>query len=463
MSGRILIIDSMATNRIVLKAKIIAAQYDVETCATCEEAYKLMESQPADLLLVNLADPTEDRHAFCRSLRQTPATAHLPIISVGVADTARTRFAALDAGADDVLPRPLSDVLLLARIRSLLRRSNVAQDLQLRDGTSRALGFEEDAAPRLAPPRVSVLSAHHDSGMRLLRQLQKGLSTTVRLMTSHMARATGLNLTPPDLYVIDGTDPEMTPERLYHLVSDLNARIETRMTSQLVVVPKDRPDMASLVLDLGAHDVIFADVTEPELTLRAESLVALKTRQDSLRARVRSGLHAAVTDPLTGLFNRRYAETHLKRISEQAHASRSEYALMVLDIDHFKMINDTYGHASGDAVLTELSNLLRNNFRGIDLIARIGGEEFLIVMPNTSPMEAELAAERLCEMVQSHGFEVESDTKKIPVTVSVGVAVDLALPSSNISTDSLFAQADAALYDAKSSGRNTIVMSQAAA
>jgi len=415
------------------------------------------------LMLINLSDPSEDRHGFCRKIRKSSGTQGIPIVSIGVADTARARFAAIDAGADDVLPRPISDVLLLARIRSLMRRRNVAQELQLRDDTSRALGFDEETAPRLSPARISVLSDTRPMGARLVADLQAGLSQSVRLITSVMAHSAVGSLPNPDVMIIDGTTDNMTEDAVYALVSDLGARRETRFAAQMVVVPDDRPDMAAMLLDLGAHDVVFESVSAAELTLRTQQLVALKTRQDSLRDRVRNGLHAAVTDPLTGLFNRRYAETHLKRIAEQSRESGCDYALMVLESDHFKSVNDTYGHAAGDLVLTQLAQRLGRNFRSIDLVARIGGEEFLVAMPNTTTEQAQMAAERVLRLVQARDFDLGDTGPAIKLTISVGVAVDAADDASLTPAAILFEQADAALYDAKSSGRNTIRMSRVAA
>lgn len=463
MAGRILIIDSVATNRIVLRAKVLAAQYQVDACASCADAEAVMADHTPDLVLINLSDPSENRHDFCRNLRHNRTTTHIPIISTGVADTARARFAALDAGADDVLPRPVSDALLMARVRSLLRRRNVAQELQLRDGTGSALGFDEDASPRLTPARINVLSDNATSGPRLVSDLQAGLSQNVRLMISHMVHTIGNQLSPPDVFVIDGTGTTLGEDALFQTVSELLSSADTRLAAQLVIVPKGRPDLAAMVLDLGAQDVVFDDVTADELTKRVRSLVALKSRQDCLRDRVRNGLHAAVTDPLTGLYNRRYAETHMKRIADQARSAGCDYALMMLDIDHFKAINDTYGHAAGDMVLTEIADRLRSQFRSIDLVARVGGEEFMIAMPNTTIEQAEGAAERVRNMIMVRKFGIGEFGPPLRVTVSVGVAVDALETAEALSPGQLFARADAALYDAKSSGRNTIVMSRAAA
>lgn len=167
MTGRILIVDTVPTNRIVLKVKMLAAQFSVDACGSRKDAELAIAHKKPDLILINLSDPTEDRHGFCRELKENPDTAAIAIISVGVIDTARARFAALDAGADDVLPRPINDALLLARMRSLLRVRHARHELMLRDGTSRALGFEEARRNFDATARIAFCRAIRSAAMLL--------------------------------------------------------------------------------------------------------------------------------------------------------------------------------------------------------------------------------------------------------------------------------------------------------
>lgn len=453
MSGRILIIDSVVTHRIVLKVKIVSAQYSVDTCASCEEARALMAQTMPDLIMINLSDPVEDRHAFCREIRNSRETADMPLIAVGIPDIARARFAALDCGCDDVLPTPISDTMMLARVRSLMRRRTALQEWQLRDGTSRALGFEDEAAPRLTPPIAAVLSDLPMTARKLGQTLREALAAPVQTMSLQKALLSTPSSAPPDVLIVDGT-ADQTPQRgLFRLVAELRARHSTRHAVQLVLVPPDRPEVGAMLLDLGADDVMTAAGEPEELCLRVKNLLQRKFRQDGLRDRVRNGLHAAVTDPLTGLFNRRYAEAHLERIAEQTHATGGEYAIMMLDIDHFKSINDRFGHAAGDLVLRELAGRLRGSFRSIDLVARVGGEEFLVAMPNTSAEQAEYAADRIRRLIGDTPFQIGEAHSPLRVTISVGVAVD---GLSGTATRHVFERADAALYAAKSSGRDAV-------
>lgn len=463
MSGRILIIDTVPTNRIVLKVKMVTAQFSVDACSSRLEAEAIISTNRPDLILINLSDPTEDHHDFCKTLRSEAETASIAIIAVGVADTSQARFAALDAGADDVLPRPMSDTLLLARIRSLLRVRSASEELLLRDSTSRALGFEEASACFETAAHVALLLPEEAPSTGLFAMLSSGLRQPVRtLEAAGVLRQTGL--TPvPDLFVIDAAQAIEPDCRLFSLVSDLRCRSETRLATQLIIVPDDAPDIAAMFLDLGADDVAAVGTSAGELTLRAKALIRRKQLHDRLRDTVRDGLHAAITDPLTGLYNRRYVEPHLARMAAQAGAAGQELAVMMLDIDHFKAVNDTYGHAAGDRVLVQLADRLRENMRAIDLVARVGGEEFMVAMPRTSPAQARSAANRLRRMVNCRRFDLGEAHPKLRVTVSVGVAVSGQDRLEQLQLGQMCDQADAALYAAKSAGRDQVAMSKSAA
>lgn len=463
MPGRILIIDTVATNRIVLKVKMLAAQFAVDACATKDEAVDMIAANRPDLILMNLSGAVEDQHSLCRSLRWSPETAAISIIAVGVADTSIARFAALDAGADEVLPHPVNDALLLARIRSLLRVRSTNEELQLREGTSRALGFEEQKSPFEGVASIAVLSDGTSGKSPLAEALGAELRNTVLCLRACDVLKSDADKAAHDLLVIDAHEAEPGEGRFYGLVSDLRARAQTRLAMQLVVVPANKPQIAAMFLDLGADDVVPDTCDVAEITLRAKRLIARKRQHDKLRDTVRNGLNAAVTDPLTGLFNRRYVDPHLSRLAKQSRKSGRELAVMMIDIDHFKAVNDTHGHAAGDRVLIELADRLRENLRAIDLVARMGGEEFLVAMPGTSVTDARLAADRLRELVNTTPFELGADLPAIKITVSVGVAVSRQINVEAAGISKICDQADKALYAAKSAGRDRVAMSKSAA
>lgn len=458
MTGNILVLDSVATNRIVMKVKLVSAQYQVLTAETCDQALELMAQEKPDLLLINLSDPTEDSHKFCRKLKTSAQHRDIAIIAFGVADTNRARFAALDSGADDVLPRPISDALMLARIRGLLRRRIANLEWDIRDETSRALGFEEMAAPILTLPSISYVcseSNRTDARIKLLSGIE-GSRLSVRSPEEAVSQSQAV--ASQDLFIIEAAAAEDC-----QLISDIYSRPASRNSQILVIAPKGQNSVAVLALDLGAGDVVFDNISSEEMAIRATNLIRHKRRQDQQKEQVLSGLQAATIDPLTGLYNRRYAESYLDQIAAQAYAKRQSYALLIFDIDHFKKINDHYGHASGDLVLKSMAQRLKANFRSVDLIARIGGEEFLVAMPETTLSQAKTAAERLRKLVNRETFALKGGFPPVEVTISAGIAVDELTGKRLVPPDVLFGQADAALYRAKSSGRDQVALGACAA
>jgi two-component system, cell cycle response regulator len=181
--------------------------------------------------------------------------------------------------------------------------------------------------------------------------------------------------------------------------------------------------------------------------------VARKRHSDVLRTSIEQSVEMAITDGLTGLHNRRYMETHLKTLVQKARTGGRPLSVLVADIDFFKKVNDTFGHDAGDAVLREFAARFRRNTRGIDLACRMGGEEFVIIMPDTDIGRAFQVGERLRACVAAEPFQINSETR-LRVTASVGLAT---LERQEDTPETLFRRADQALYSAKRDGRNRVV------
>lgn len=479
MQGKILIIDTVATNRIVLKVTLSSAFYDVSLVACAEDALVQARTLKPDLILMAMDLPHNQGVSLCRALKSDISLRSAPVVMITTDDDQAKRIKALTAGADDVLSKPLDDVLLLARIRSLLRTRNTADELRLRDGTSQALGFAEDVSSFDHTGRVAILSTDQINAARLAGQLKPLFGPAVSHHGIKDAMGTFSGRDVPEVFVIalDGPDTELG----LRLLADIWAHAATRHAS-IIVVPSAKSDdrAAADALDLGANDVMPGAYDAAELSLRLKAQIKRKHMADRLRDTMRDGLQAAVVDPLTGLFNRRYAMSHLTRVVETAAETGNPFAVMVADLDFFKQINDRHGHAAGDAVLVEISNRLRQNLRGMDLVARVGGEEFLIILPNTDLNQARIAAGRLCREIEETRIDFTpsmgivgqaSSTPPISVTISIGVAIGADAETAEMVQDETPAQtvtrllelADQALYVAKSRGRNCVRLSRPAA
>ena len=207
-------------------------------------------------------------------------------------------------------------------------------------------------------------------------------------------------------------------------------------------------------LEIGVNDYLIRPIDKNELLARARSQVRKRRYTERLRDNVQMSIEMAITDALTGLFNRRYMESHLGTLIEQAVARGKPLAALVIDIDYFKSINDTHGHDAGDDVLRDFALRIKRSIRGIDLACRYGGEEFVIVMPETDMAVAAMVAERLRRRIAAEPFAIEQGARTVPVTISIGIA---GLRGKDDNAAALLKRADQALYRAKRDGRNRVV------
>jgi two-component system cell cycle response regulator len=207
-------------------------------------------------------------------------------------------------------------------------------------------------------------------------------------------------------------------------------------------------------LEIGVNDVLPRPIDPQELAARVKTQIRRKRYTDYLRENLDQSLELAVTDQLTGLHNRRYMESQLDALVRRAVVGGSDpVALLVIDIDHFKKINDSFGHGVGDEVLREFAVRLASNVRAIDLPVRFGGEEFVVVMPETELAHAHRIAERIRLHVAGSPFRVMGGEELLTVTISIGVAASLAEDTPL----KLVKRADEAMYEAKAHGRNRVI------
>lgn len=456
MSGKILVVDDVATNRIVMKVKLSSACYEVVQAAGGREALQIARRELPDLILLDVMMPDLDGFAVCAALKNDQTTTHIPIIMVTALADTDARLKGLQAGADDFLNKPLDEVTLLARVRNLLRQGSSALDRRMRDQTRFALGrkgLAADDAAALAPGHIAMICASPKSALRWTQALNARLPDDVISIT----RETALegHKFQPDLFVLECSDT--APTDAMHLMAELRARPSTRNAGFVLLLPERHQRLTALALDQGAHDVLILPVSTEEVALRLRSQIGRKRQADQLRTDVADGLQLAVIDPLTGLFNRRYALNHLENISLRAQSTGLDFAVLMLDLDHFKRVNDQYGHKAGDQVLVTLTNRLRINLRAMDLIARIGGEEFLITLPESNAAQAHTIADRLRQVIEEAPVILQDGT---PIHMTVSLGLSMGEPQGGTADIAvLLDRADRALYAAKAQGRNRVSLS----
>lgn len=465
MQGTILVIDGISTNRIMLKVQLTEACYGVEQADCVADALEAARHSCPDLVLTAMTLPDGTAADVKNALRQDDMLADIPVIAITQSNAIEQRLNALSSGIDDVLPQPVDDVILQARIRSLLRARSTNEELHMQRDASHGFVLPlSDRAGHAQPSTANVALVAQDTNtaQAWAERLGEKLPYTLQC---HQLNDIKLMMSAPvaDVFIIELNETSAGPG--LRLLADLRARASTRKSVVIAVPNPADPVIAAEALDRGAHDVLQAGFDVDELALRLTTQLQYKSRNDQLRDSVRNGLRAAVQDPMTGLYNRRYAKPFLDRTAKRAIESNGSFALMLADLDHFKRINDKYGHPAGDAVLIEAARRLQAQMRPVDLVARVGGEEFMIVLPGGDEITAGMAAVALCNAINSQPFHVPGLATPIDVTISIGAVIgrdacgaSAAKDRSTISVTDMISQADRALYDAKNAGRNQVTL-----
>ncbi len=458
MTARILVVDDIPANVKLLEARLLAEYFDVLTAENGYQALEICESTQVDLVLLDIMMPGIDGFEVCERLKANPRTTHIPVVMVTALDQPSDRVRGLKAGADDFLTKPVNDLQLISRVKSLMRLKTLSDELRLRAETARKIGMEDPdkaAGERLEEgAQVLLVDGRGTSQERILRALKPVASVTA--MSDPQAALFEAAESSFDLVIVNSNFDDYDPLRL---CSQLRSLERTRIIPLLLVTEQGAEDMVVRALDLGVNDYISRPIDPNELIARSLTQIRRKRYNDRLRASLQQTIELAVTDPLTGLNNRRYLENHMKTLFARATARGRPLSICVADLDRFKSINDTYGHDAGDEVLKQFAARVRSTVRGADLACRFGGEEFVVVMPDTDGEAAQGIAERLRIAVERDAFELRGKGIRISVTASMGIAT----VDPNVRTpEQLFKKADEALYEAKHRGRNRVVLAEAA-
>ncbi|MFZ1725289.1 MAG: response regulator, partial [Albidovulum sp.] len=282
MAGKILIVDDVATNRIVLKVKLASAFYETIQATGGAEAIRLARQLRPGMVLLDVELPDISGIEVCRILKSDPVTRDIPIVMITAFRDIGRKMEALEAGAEEVFWKPLDELVLLARLRSLIRARETAEQLGLRDGTYRELGFAEPATGFEGQALVGLIAARIDIAAGWKRGLQPFIQDRI-LPLEREAVLTRMQTHPvPDVFVVNA-DLEGRGDGL-RLLSELRSRPETRYSAVCVVLPEDAGETAAMALDLGASDLIEARADPAEMALRIRTQIAHKRQSDRLRA-----------------------------------------------------------------------------------------------------------------------------------------------------------------------------------
>ncbi|MCH8862437.1 MAG: PleD family two-component system response regulator [Proteobacteria bacterium] len=453
MTARVLVVDDILPNVKLLEAKLTSEYFDVLTATSGPEALEILKREHPDIVLLDVMMPGMNGFEVCTRIKEDRETMHIPVVMVTALDQPSDRVAGLEAGADDFLTKPVKDVALFARVRSLVRLKVMMDEFRNREATDVSLGNlneAEDVAFGPADTHILLIDDQQRGSERMMKHLGALAQVTHSLGDENEAeRAREKNY---DLVIVS---LNMQTTDGLRICSKLRSYDETRHVPILVLVEEDDTRLLVRALEMGVNDYLIAPSDKLEMLARVKTQLKRKRFADRLRENLHLSMRLATTDAVTGLYNRHYMASHLDTLVKGLADTNKKLSVALLDIDHFKQVNDTYGHRAGDEVLHDFAGRVARNVRGVDLAARYGGEEFVVIMPETGTEQAEIIAERLRESIAEEPFTISSSDDKLEITVSIGLAC---CDASTKTSSEILEKADQALYRAKDQGRNKVVV-----
>jgi two-component system, cell cycle response regulator len=452
MTARVLVVDDILANVRLLEAKLTAEYFEVHTAMNGVDALESVQRVKPDIVLLDVMMPGMDGIEVCRRIKSNSQTHHIPVVMVTALDQPDDRVRGLEAGADDFLTKPVSDLALFCRVKSLVRLKMLTDELRSRAAAGESMGLvkvvEQDVLGQ-EPGKILLI----DNRNNLLARIKGTIGKR------HEIRS----LDDPQLALFEATENgyELIIVNLdfdnfdgLRLCSQLRSLERTRQVPILIIVDPDDHERLLRALDMGVNDYLLRPVDKQELMARVNTQIKRWRYTEQLRSNVKQSIEMAVTDALTGLYNRRFMEKQLSALTLNAANRGKPISLLVVDVDYFKSINDNHGHDVGDRVLQELAARLKEGLRNLDLPCRTGGEEFIVVLPDTDKTVALRVGERVRKLIGARPFNAGAKSGPLTITVSIGVA---SFEAAEDTMESLLKRGDEALYQAKREGRNRVI------
>ncbi|KJV63615.1 PleD family two-component system response regulator [Anaplasma phagocytophilum] len=452
MTAKILIVDDLPSNIKLLQAKLTAEYYTVITATSGPEAIRMAEEHQPDLILLDVMMPGMDGYETCKNMRTNPAIAYIPIVMVTALDnTTSNRVNGLSAGADDFLTKPIDDVALFSRIKSLTRFKILVDELRLRGKTTKDMSMVDynimHYANQISDGKILIIDEDKIRAESINNVLQESFQETT-ILSDPIQNINFTNAAKYDLLIID---MHFAGDGLRLCSEFRNSNEESRYTSVLLLIDESEDtNILHKAFDIGISDYIMVPICNNELVARVNLQIKKKRYQNALRSHLKNNAEMSIRDSLTGCYNRRYFEMYFQNILNESQEKDKPLSVMLLDIDHFKQVNDSLGHQVGDEILQQICKRIFNSIRISDLLARYGGEEFVIIMPETCIEEATLVADRLRRIIAESPFTTSAGP--LNKTLSIGAA-NL---RSGETAEQLLTRADKLLYVAKKT-RNSVV------
>ena len=474
MSRRVLVVDDSELSRALIKRMLQKQGFAVLTAGDGAEGAVTALREHPDAVVTDLEMPVMDGYQLARLLKSDPATSDIPLLILTSHGEASSRFWGLETGADAYLVKDDLATGLLPAVEELIERS-ASRTREVVDPPQTPLEVLARVSSHLDARLLEAVLVNRilERGMQAegIRDAAQALMGTVAEFVDVVLLAVALHEPEESVALhVKACEPlaegvrEGLAGRLFdelHVAIDAPREVVLHAADLPAAAQEDFERLQLFALPMrGARGLLavlpkrpFAEDSREGLLLRELSgHLGLVLDNARLAQRLRE---LSMIDGLTRLLNRRTIHQRLGEEWERARRYGGSLSVLLCDLDHFKSVNDTYGHLAGDAVLAAVADVLRLHARTADVIGRYGGEEFLLLLPNTDLQQASLAARRLIEAIAHHSVAV-GDGQPLAVTTSIGVA-SLSELSEEASPDSLLALADQRLYEAKAAGRNRAV------
>jgi len=443
MPGRILIAETGTNNRISLKTLLSAEYFEVICVEDSSHLLRSVLKFHPDIILMSTQFGEIDGYETCKKLKLNAYSAHIPVVLHANQSSDIDWTKALGHLVDDIRRYPFDRMGLINQLRHMYRKKVEIDVLKNHANVTQQFGFNditvETANNRLHKVNVTLIN---DPENETNFDLNSDIGHLHRL--SSVCVSNQLN-SKTELIVFQNAAAH------FKLLSDVDAAPETRDIPKLCLVGEGDQAAQNRLFELGADECLPADAQNDHIWARIQSIIAIHRHKKELQNLLNERVKEACFDPLTGLYNRRHAERYMSLCFSNAKKDHRNLVAMMLDIDNFKAVNDTLGHSGGDAILRDLTDRLSTNLRPIDMLARIGGEEFLLIVPDASSTRAHIIAQRLLKLVAQTPFTVQGGKVSQDVTISIGIAH---LNSDHKDASDLIECADKALFKAKQQGRN---------
>lgn len=443
--GRVMVVDDIPQNVKLLSAMLSHSGYEVIRAYSGEEALRMAKQSKPDIILLDIMMPGMDGYEVTETLKKDPETGLIPVVLVTALEGVDDKVKGLDAGADDFLTKPVNQIELTARMRSMIKLKKLQEEVTARkEALAGIASFEMEE--KTAKKTVIIVEDDEKTAKQFSLILNSSGYEAVVAKDGNEALSV-IGRRKPDIILLDILLPDITGIELLRRLKSYPSTEDIP-----VIICSVLSDLETKVkgIDTGADDYLIKPISPPELLARVRTALRKSGIQEKLKSDLNEIFRRSIKDSLTGLYNRQYFSTGIEKEIASSKRYNRKFSILMLDIDRFKVVNDTFGHLVGDGVLRELGVILRKNVRGSDIAARYGGEEFIIMLDGTPLKKAVNAAGKLRAQVEAHRFQDVGGGK---ITISIGVTE---FHPEDMSMDDMVKRADEALYKAKREGRNGV-------